>query len=123
MSRPRPSSSSIESGDSLEVRVSVRNTGERNGNEIVQLYITSEDAEFDVPQSSLVGFKSVEIAAGAERTVTFTVKPEQMDVFDANGERQRVKGRYTLHAGGVSPGERGAELAGNEPQTTQFIVK
>jgi beta-glucosidase len=121
--KPELSSASVESGDPLEVTVRVRNTGETDGREIVQLYITSEDAGFDVPQSTLIGFKPVEVAAGGEESVTFTVKPEQMDVFDAEGQRQRIKGRYTLHAGGVSPGERGAELTGAALQSIQFTVK
>jgi beta-glucosidase len=121
--KPELSSGRIRSGEALEVTVRVRNTGEKGGTEIVQLYITSEDANFDVPRSSLIGFKPVEIAAGSEQTVSFTVKPEQMDVFDAEGQRRRIKGRYTLHAGGVSPGERGMELTGSALQTVEFTVK
>ncbi len=121
-SEPELSSGTVKSGDALEVTVRVRNAGVTDGREIVQLYITSEDADFDVPRSSLIGFKPVEIAAGAEQSVTFTVKPEQMDVFDPDGKRQRIKGRYTLHAGGVSPGERGEELTGSALQTVEFKV-
>ena len=54
--------------------------------------------------------------------VSFTVTPEQMDVFDPEGKRQRIKGNYTLHVGGVSPGERGAELTGTALKTAQFSV-
>ena len=90
--------------------------------EIFQLYISSEEAEFDVPVSNQIDFDTVTLADGAEQVVSFTVTPEQMDVFDPEGKRQRIKGNYTLHVGGVSPGERGAELTGTALKTAQFSV-
>jgi beta-glucosidase len=120
---PQLSARNVKSGDPLEVSVAVANTGQMDSTEIVQLYITSNSAEFDVPISTLIGFQPVDIAAGEKRSVAFTVAPEQMDVFDNSGERQRVKGTYTLHVGGVSPGARGQELTGTALKTVQFNMQ
>ena len=120
---PQLSARDVKSGEALEVSVSIANTGQMDTTEIVQLYITSNSADFDVPISSLIGFQPIEIAAGEKRSVMFTVSPEQMDVFDSDGNRQRVKGTYTLHVGGVSPGPRGEELTGTALRTARFNVQ
>ena len=120
---PQLSTRDVKSGEALDVSVAIANTGPMDTTEIVQLYITSNSAEFDVPISSLIGFQPVEIAAGEKRSVMFTVSPEQMDVFDSDGNRQRVKGTYTLHVGGVSPGPRGEELTGTALRTARFNVQ
>ena len=120
---PELSTTNPAAGEPVELSVSLRNSGQVAANEIVQLYITSEDAPFDVPSSALIGFRSVALDPGETREVRFTVKPEQMDVFDPDGKRQRIAGRYTLHVGGVSPGERGAELTGQAPRTARFTLR
>lgn len=120
---PQLSERNVTSGEPLEVSVAIANAGDVDATEIVQLYITSDSADFDVPISSLIGFRPVEIAAGEKRSVSFTVTPEQMDVFDEEGERRRVPGSYTLHVGGVSPGPRGAELTGAALKTVKFNLQ
>ena len=87
---PALSARKVKSGESVEVSVKLANTGGMTATEIVQLYISSEDAEFDVPVSSLIDFETVTLAAGTEQVVSFTVSREQMAVFDPEGKRQRI---------------------------------
>lgn len=119
---PKLSSAKIEAGESLNIELNVQNTGDRDGNEIVQLYLTAEDAGFEVPISTLVGFRSIALIAGEQQTVSFSVTPDQMKVFNEDGEALFAKGRYTLHAGGASPGARSEELTGGKLKTVGFVV-
>lgn len=104
------STESLRAGDSLGVEINVRNSGDVDGEEVVQLYLSAEDADFEVPLATLVGFRRIPLAAGESERVRFTIKPDQMHVFNALGEREFAEGVYTLRVGGVSPGSRGEEL-------------
>ena len=113
----------LDQGEALDVQVTVKNTGSMDGDEIVQLYISVDDAGFEVPNSTLIGFKPVSIAAGEEAVVSFAVSPEQMMAFDHDGNRVFVKGGHTLHIGGASPGPRSEELTGKAIRTAGFTLR
>jgi beta-glucosidase len=114
------SASSVKAGVELEAKILVKNTGSMDGTEIVQLYISADNAPFEVPIASLVGVHPVKIPAGGEVNVAFTVRPGQMQVFNDEGEASFAPGTYTVRAGGVSPGERGAELTGSKLRSADF---
>lgn len=104
------SSTKVKKGDAIEVGVVIGNVGDMDGRELVQLYITCNSAPFEVPNATLIGFKPVFIKKGETQKVTFTIEPDQMKVFNSDGEKVFVKGEYTIHLGGISPGERSKEL-------------
>ncbi len=117
------SSSELQRGEDLELAVTVRNVGDVDAEEVVQLYHSASDAEIDVPISTLIDFRRVHLSAGESKVLKFEVTPEQMQVFDAEGKRQFTDGTHTLHVGGVSPGRRGAELTGSAPETVSFELR
>ena len=116
------SATTIQAGESVDVSVDVRNAGEQAADEVVQLYLSANEAAFDVPQASLVGFQRVHLEPGASKSVGFTIAPEQMRVFDPDGVSQIAAGSHTVHVGGVSPGSRGEALSGTSLSTSQFEV-
>lgn len=113
----------LRPGETIEVEVTVRNAGDMDADEVVQLYLSTEDAAFEVPISTLVGFRRVNIPSGATRVVSFTVTPEQMQVFDEAGNRQFAPGTHTFHVGGVSPGKRGETLTGVKQRQASFELR
>ena len=117
------SSSELQRGEDLELAVTVRNVGDVDAEEVVQLYHSASDAEIDVPISTLIDFRRVQLSAGESKVLKFEVTPEQMQVFDAEGQRQFTDGTHTLHVGGVSPGARGAELTGSAPETVSIELR
>jgi beta-glucosidase len=68
--------------DPLEVAVSVRNTGARAGDEVVQLYVVDEVASVARPDLQLVGFARVALAPGTQRRVRFRVHPSRLAFYD-----------------------------------------
>jgi beta-glucosidase len=71
----------VEQNDAeVEVTVRIRNTGERRGKEVVQLYVGSEDR--DRPVRELRAFQRVELDPGAEREVTFTLGERAFSRWD-----------------------------------------
>jgi beta-glucosidase len=60
----------------------VKNTGRIAGDEVVQLYIRDVVSSLVRPSKELKGFKRIHLEAGEERTVTFTLYPEQLAFYD-----------------------------------------
>ena len=63
------SKKSIKEGEKLEVKVKVENTGDRDGEEVVQLYVQYPDSEVERPVKALKAFKRSYISAGATKEV------------------------------------------------------
>ncbi len=61
----------------VSVSLAVKNAGERDGEEVVQLYTRGADAGTGAPLRQLRGFERVRLARGEERRVTFTLVPER----------------------------------------------
>ena len=86
------------------VSVTVKNTGDVAGDEVVQLYLThTAPAGQTAPRYSLRGFERIHLEAGESRTVSFTLGEEELSVVDASGTNIIRPGRVTVWAGGVSP--------------------
>ncbi|MBQ8593808.1 MAG: glycoside hydrolase family 3 C-terminal domain-containing protein [Bacteroidaceae bacterium] len=85
-----------------KLEIPVTNTGERDGQEVVQLYLNRPDDK-EGPKKTLRGFKRVTIPAGETRTVTFTLDDETFNWWDAASNAVRpLAGEYLLMYGGSS---------------------
>jgi beta-glucosidase len=100
----RLSADSIRGGDSLVVSVSVRNTGARAGDEVVQLYLRDDAASVTRPLRSLKGFARVSLRPGEARNVRLTVRPEHLSLYDLTMRRVVEPGDFTVFVGGSSDG-------------------
>jgi beta-glucosidase len=100
------------------VRVTVRNTGERAGREVLQVYVRPPQSDVPRPPHELAGFSSVELAAGERRTVTIPLDDRAFTRYDEEaGDWVLDAGCYTLAVGRsarVTPLEVGVEAASVE---------
>jgi beta-glucosidase len=103
----RLSSETIEAGEPLTVTVTVRNTGSRRGDEVIEAYLKTPQT--DGPIHSLVGFDRVNIAAGASREVMLRIDPRLLSSVDEKGDRFILPGKYRLSVGGAQPQETTAK--------------
>ncbi len=71
-------------GDSFTVSVPVTNTGNREGKETVELFISDLKSSVDRPVKELKGFSKVSLAPGETKTVTFSVNESDLSFFDAD---------------------------------------
>ena len=96
---------SVVAGSTTEattVSVPVANTGQRDGDEVVQLYATDEVASVARPIRELIGFARVAIPAGESRTVTFTVHPSRLAFHGLDMDLITEPGSFTFRIGGSS---------------------
>ena len=79
--------------DTIQVSVDVTNTGSRDGNEIVEMYVNTPNADPSLqrPIKRLEGFQKVFLAAGQTKTVTLPIKIADLAFY--NESRQALRGR------------------------------
>jgi len=118
----RLSRTRLKAGQSLRVRVTVRNTGSRPGDEVVQLYLRDVETSAPAPIRSLKGFHRVRrLGPGRKKMVRFTVEPPDMALVSEDGRRMVEPGLFELSVGGGQAGARGAE-EGRNVLTATFEV-
>jgi beta-glucosidase len=82
------------------VSVTVTNSGDRGGREVVQVYLASESDEDDRPERWLAGFTSVSAAAAESATATVSIPRRAVQVWDPRSHSWHTRaGRYTLQIG------------------------
>ncbi len=74
--------SEVSVGDDLEVSVTVKNVGKRAGDNVVQLYLRDQFATVTRPLKSLQAFARVSLQAGDSATVTLTLSPRELSLYD-----------------------------------------
>jgi beta-glucosidase len=94
---------SIAAGEQLTVSVEVENTGQRAGDEVVQLYLSDLKASAPVPIRQLQGFRRIHLAPGERQAVRFTLSPRQFALVDAQGRYLVEPGEFTISVGGRQP--------------------
>jgi beta-glucosidase len=95
----------------------VENAGEREGDEVAQLYITDLEASVRVPLRSLAGVERVHLKPGEKRVVSFTLEPRQLSVITNDGRTVVEPGQFRVTIGGKQPGFTGSADA----TTTSFV--
>ena len=101
--RMATSAGSLAPGDTLTVSVDVRNTGERAGDEVVQLYVRHERSAVPRPKRELRGFQRVTLRPGERHTVTFRLPASTLAYWDTTAHGWTVeRDRVVLEAGASS---------------------
>ncbi len=96
------STTKLPAGKPLEVSVNLSNTGDRAGDETLELYLIPKNKP-DAPLRTLVGFAKKHLPAGASTTVRVTIDPRQLSLVDQDGNRSVQPGAYELYVGGGQP--------------------
>ncbi|MEO6733837.1 MAG: glycoside hydrolase family 3 N-terminal domain-containing protein [Ferruginibacter sp.] len=95
----RISKSAISSKENVTVTIDVKNTGQREGEEIVQLYIRDEVSSVTRPIKELKDFKRMALAPGETKNVTFTITPDKLKFYDINMKEVIDPGDFTIIVG------------------------
>ncbi len=94
---------SIKKGETITVNVTVANTGNRDGEEVVQLYIKHTDSKVERPVKELKAFKRVMLKAGETKIVSLTLHAKDLEYWNTKNQRFELeKESIELQAGGAS---------------------
>lgn len=92
----------VKPAEPVTISVDIKNTGTRAGAEVVQLYIQDVIASVATPIMSLKGFAKVGLEPGSSATVTFTLRPEDLALFNKDLERVVEPGEFRVLIGSSS---------------------
>jgi beta-glucosidase-like glycosyl hydrolase/peptidoglycan/xylan/chitin deacetylase (PgdA/CDA1 family) len=84
------------------VSVDVKNTGKRDGKEVVQLYINDVISSMSTPVKELKGFEKVSLTVGEKKTVKFKLTTEHLSFLDRNLETVVEPGTFDVMVGSSS---------------------
>ena len=103
------SNKELNAGDPLGVQVDVKNTSQREGDEVVELYLDFGNAP-GAPTRALRAFTRVHLGPGESRQVSFDLPTRDLSHVNEAGDRVITDGTYRLTVGGGQPGT-GAPVA------------
>ena len=96
------SSGNINKDETLQVSITVRNTGKYDGEEVVQLYIQDVAASIVRPVKELKAFQKVVFKAGEEKVLNFNIGAKELSFYNAEGDPQLESGDFKIFVGGSS---------------------
>jgi len=97
------STAELHEGEPLAVDVDVSNTSDRDGDEVVQVYLTFPKVS-GAPRAALAGFSRVHVAKGEMRHVQISLSPRDLSMVNEAGIRLTAPGDYRVSVGGGQPG-------------------
>lgn len=102
-SKPSADKKTMTADDTISFTVNVKNTGTREGQEVVQLYISDKKFSLPRPVKELKAFQKVRLAPGEEKAVTLTIDKKALSFFDdAKHEWVAEPGRFEAIIGSSS---------------------
>lgn len=99
---PKLSGTKVKASESVSVSVEVSNTGNREGAEVVQLYIRDQVSSVTRPIKELKGFEKVSLKPGETRTLQFTLGPNELGMYNADMKWVVEPGDFDIMVGNSS---------------------
>ncbi|MXP28213.1 glycoside hydrolase family 3 protein [Porphyrobacter algicida] len=96
-----PAAGGAEHG--LRVTTQLRNTGQRAGDEVAQLYLRFPNQP-GAPNIALRGFQRVHLQPGEAKRISFSLSPRDLSAVTPDGQREVMAGRYEVSVGSGQPG-------------------
>ena len=104
------SKTEIQPDETLDISFTVRNTGDRAGDEVVQLYLRDLLSSVARPVLELKGFQRIHLEPGQQQVVTFTITPDMLEMLDVDMQTIIEPGDFRIMIG---PSSRDLPLKGN----------
>jgi len=109
-----------DSAAPVTVTVDVKNSGKVDGEEVVQLYVSNKTTKSEVAIVALKGFQRVNLKAGEQKSVTFTINPEDFSITNGDARQLVIPGTFEIAVGGSVPDKNSLK---NSIELTGSIVE
>jgi len=110
------------SGDDIIVSFDLKNTGNRDGDEVAQVYVHQTTASVATPVQELKGFSHVHLQTGETQHLTLHVRKTDLAVWSAAQEWKTEPGEYTVTVGGSSAGDLSAKFKIGQADVTRTFL-
>jgi beta-glucosidase len=112
----------ISAGKPIKATVKLSNTGKRDADEVVQIYIARDGRGEDDPLSSLRAFRRVFVPAGKSGNVEFELPASAFETINAEGDSVLLPGSYTVIASDAAPVSVALEKGAPAPVSAKVKV-
>ena len=96
------SSPEIKTDGSLKVSIDVKNTGNYDGDEVVQLYLKDVYSSVTTPEKTLKGFNRIFVKKGETKTIEFTLTADELSIWNREMKKVVEPGDFVVMVGGNS---------------------
>ncbi len=96
------SADSLTKKGKIIASVTIKNTGNKTGKEVVQLYIRDMIGSLTRPVKELKAFEMIELKANEQKTVQFTIGEKMLEFYTANNKWEVESGDFKVFVGGNS---------------------
>lgn len=100
------------SGDNIEIKVTMKNSGKVATDDVVQIYVKNLESEYEVRNHRLCAYQRVSLQHNEEKSVTISIPTELLKVYNNEGEKVWDGTSFELSIGCTQPDERSEELTG-----------
>ena len=107
---PELSTATLQMNQPLDVKVTVRNTGAYDGEEVAQLYLRDVVGSLSRPVRELKGFQKVLLKKGESRTLTFRLAPDDLKFYNNDLQFVAEPGEFQVFVGGNSDAAQGTSF-------------
>ncbi|MDF2544088.1 MAG: bxlB [Herbinix sp.] len=114
--------SKVRPGEKVTGTVTVTNVGNREGEEIVQIYLKDDEASVRVPHHKLCGIKRISLKPQESTKVSFAIDAEQFMIITVDGVKQYEPGSFTVYAGGSQPDPYSVALNGCKGISQKIVL-
>ncbi|MBX2873847.1 MAG: glycoside hydrolase family 3 C-terminal domain-containing protein [Saprospiraceae bacterium] len=97
--KPMLSSPTMGMSDTLQLSISLTNVGEREGAEVVQLYLQDKVSSIARPVKELKGFRRIKLAPGTTEVVRFSITAKDLGFYGASKSWEAESGAFSLYIG------------------------
>lgn len=101
-SKPSTSKAQYAKGENISVSIEVQNTGNYDGEEVVQLYVRDLVSSVTRPVKELKGFQKVFLKKGEKKTLQFTLTPDDLSFYNIGMQWVVEPGTFDIFVGGDS---------------------
>ena len=96
----------IPNSGNIKANTKVTNSGKMDGEEVVELYVSSQNQNEQTPIRSLKGFKRIFLKAGESKIVSFTLTNADISTIDDKGKPKLLPGKILISVGGSQPDKK-----------------
>ncbi len=111
----------IATGKPIKVTATVTNTGNKDGEEVIQLYLQFPDVKGKAPLKVLKGFQRVVLKAGERKHIQFTLSATDLTLINEEGTTYTPKGKINISVGGGQPGVKNKTTSNTITKTVKTL--
>lgn len=116
--------SSLQDSDNIcDISLKVSNTGDFDGKEVVQVYISKNKKTNNEPLYTLRKYFKIDIESKKEKTISFNLKKEDFFSINDDGEQVLYQGDYTIFIAESSPSELSTRLGAISPLIETITIQ